>query len=692
MNANEKASAVIIPNAREEGKLPALKPTNGNADVTVTRDAIAYEIDKQGYFRPVLPNWPLLSHKNGGCTHTLLNPQRTRLSSYPISFGHSDWSKAGCRIEGDPLSAETNGVANPSFEDDMASPPNQWLSNGTHTGTALADGTAPSGSNVCEIVATGIGSFGSNHFKQYYNTMDIPIVIGETYLVTFYAKRISGGNGIRFGFQQTVIDDSYNFQITDDWVQYSFYHYMRPSTLFNAFSFQSLEAGGITFRIDAVSIQRVVGFQSPMLEPDFGTDVVSGWNFTSGWNTYGAGVTIDDADTFTSPAGGGGIRRLGLFEVGKHYKCTLEGNTTGSLGVRDNGVTTLYKQITTAAQAFEETFWFTAVDTGIYFSHGGAGTTNISKFEVQEILPTASTTLMKRAFKLVEDGSNGNHRIDAPAVTGRTPSTDYSVSLFALPNERTWLYHVDWSNVGAHVFIDVENEVYQSAGGNIKNIEFETTALGYKHIKITYTLDVGQTSVSTRWYLSSDGTTTSYQGVKGEGMTLFFFQPEVGSYTTTPIWNGSEGAQLTRVMDQAILDNLQATGILGAEDWTIILDLTNEWSESSKRMLQFYDETSEIFALYNEAAGMNLYFNEDAVYVGKNAGRDKTKMAIRCVGGNTISVFYDGALAETRVMTNLTSEIVKIQSANSITELLRLSLISPFNIGLPDADCIALTT
>ncbi len=137
---------------------------------------------------------------------------------------------------------------NSSFESDTSSPPSSWSNLGNTTGTAVVDGSAPSGNNVAEVVATGSGTIGYNAFKTAS-----PLVLGKTYKITYYAKSISGGTTISLGIQATV-DYQYNQAISTSWSQYSVTHTGTINPMTIGFSSAS---GAATFRVDNISVKEV---------------------------------------------------------------------------------------------------------------------------------------------------------------------------------------------------------------------------------------------------------------------------------------------------------------------------------------------------------------------------------------------------------------------------------------------------
>lgn len=71
------ASLIITPNAVKSGSLLAVVPSNGNGDLTWTRNSGAPRVNSEGLIENVLANVPRLDYSLGGCPSILLEPQRT---------------------------------------------------------------------------------------------------------------------------------------------------------------------------------------------------------------------------------------------------------------------------------------------------------------------------------------------------------------------------------------------------------------------------------------------------------------------------------------------------------------------------------------------------------------------------------------------------------------------------------------
>jgi hypothetical protein len=77
MSLLTKASLVMTPNAIKSNKVYSIIPSNGNGDLTFTRDTSATQINSLGNVENVLTTIPRLNYDTvGGCPSLLLEPQR----------------------------------------------------------------------------------------------------------------------------------------------------------------------------------------------------------------------------------------------------------------------------------------------------------------------------------------------------------------------------------------------------------------------------------------------------------------------------------------------------------------------------------------------------------------------------------------------------------------------------------------
>jgi hypothetical protein len=151
-------------------------------------------------------------------------------------------------------------------------------------------------------------------------------------------------------------------------------------------------------------------------------DVLSGWDFTSDWTTLGS-ATIDDADSFTTTAAAG-IRRNNIITAGKHYKCRIAGISTQTpFYVKSYGNIATYKTVSPATSAFDETFYFTAIDVGVYLRTNSAGGVNITTLELEEVEPLPG---FKSGTKYLECTSGGDVAMPSKTAHGQWEFDVYS--------------------------------------------------------------------------------------------------------------------------------------------------------------------------------------------------------------------------------------------------------------------------
>ncbi len=122
------------------------------------------------------------------------------------------------------------------------------------------------------------------------------------------------------------------------------------------------------------------------------TDLVTGWNFTSGWLVGGTStISIIDSNSFSTVLlygvdWGGIYKDASIFTIGKMYTIRVAGTSTATSGVqvRSTGTTIQVKYIdlSTTNGVFDKTFTITAVDTKLYLFNSSAGITDITTLTV----------------------------------------------------------------------------------------------------------------------------------------------------------------------------------------------------------------------------------------------------------------------------------------------------------------------
>jgi hypothetical protein len=179
MSIYQKASLVQIPSGYKaaDDKLYSVVPSNGDGDFTVTVDADATRVNKDGLIESVVADQARLNYDptNPQDPHLLLEPSRTNECLYSKTL--SSWSE----LSGGSLQTITDN-----------------------------DAVAPDGSlTASTITFTGTGTSLLRQFtNKAYTT--------NKHSSSFYAKKISGNGSVFFG----ITDTETEFTPTDKWVRY----------------------------------------------------------------------------------------------------------------------------------------------------------------------------------------------------------------------------------------------------------------------------------------------------------------------------------------------------------------------------------------------------------------------------------------------------------------------------------------
>ena len=79
MSLLDDVSIVVTPNGYKAGELYAVIPSDGAADMDVTRATDATRVNESGLIADVLSNVPRIDYTGGGCPHILAEPMRTNI-------------------------------------------------------------------------------------------------------------------------------------------------------------------------------------------------------------------------------------------------------------------------------------------------------------------------------------------------------------------------------------------------------------------------------------------------------------------------------------------------------------------------------------------------------------------------------------------------------------------------------------
>ena len=123
---------------------------------------------------------------------------------------------------------ENNLVHNGDFEQDTADPPENFTDTGNQNGSAVAEGTAPSGSNVYMVTSTGTGGgYSTNYWRYYGDSADKfqRLELGKRYKFSMVARQNSGDDKLNIWVQKGAsegADLTTEFTIDATFTRYSF--------------------------------------------------------------------------------------------------------------------------------------------------------------------------------------------------------------------------------------------------------------------------------------------------------------------------------------------------------------------------------------------------------------------------------------------------------------------------------------
>ena len=170
MSLLDDVSIVVTPNGYKAGELYAVIPSDGAADMDVTRATDATRVDENGLVEKLGANVPRIDYTGGGCPHILAEPQRTNLVTYSEDFS-------------------------------------QWIDNSVSL--EYNQGTSPDGDNNATRLYTSVDG---NLYLPLANTSVVNTI-------SFYVK---SNNQSKDNFQLRLGGATINHTATSDWVRYTF--------------------------------------------------------------------------------------------------------------------------------------------------------------------------------------------------------------------------------------------------------------------------------------------------------------------------------------------------------------------------------------------------------------------------------------------------------------------------------------
>ena len=311
MSLLDDVSIVVTPNGYKAGELYAVIPSNGDADMDVTRATDATRVDENGLIEDVLSNVPRIDYTGGGCPHILAEPQRTNEITYSEDFSDSSWTKTGSVL------VSPNSVISP-------------------------DGTI-NGSTI-----TGLTGSGSNDLR--FGTSINPA--STTYTSSVYLK---GSGTIRMQMSNNVDNaGSETITLSSSWVRYDLTHTFNSTTGSLALTLD--DSGGTATTYDIWGAQLEEGSYATSYIPTSGSTVTRNQDI---FTRDGIGSLINSAEgvlfvEMAALSDDGVAKYLTMNDGSSNNDVRIYFNTTS------NGISALLKSTTGATQAFLS---YTVTDT-----------------------------------------------------------------------------------------------------------------------------------------------------------------------------------------------------------------------------------------------------------------------------------------------------------------------------------------
>lgn len=210
-------------------------------------------------------------------------------------------------------------------------------------------------------------------------------------------------------------------------------------------------------------------------------------------------------------------------------------------------------------------------------NNGGAG--------YDGVFTDANGVNLKNAYKLVENTSNGEHKL-SNSILGLTIGQRYTLCIFTKIAERKKIRIRNNSVTNFDVIIDLGTLTYTPTSIN-GTITIEPYNDYYKINISNYLNDVAAFN-SIIIGLANDAGLTSYQGDGVSGLLICGFFLEAGTVASSPI-GGAEGSAQTRNAD--VVAKTGVSALIGQTEGTLYVEI-NKINNKLEGVIIIYDPTS----------------------------------------------------------------------------------------------------
>ena len=295
------------------------------------------------------------------------------------------------------------------------------------------------------------------------------------------------------------------------------------------------------------------------------------------------------------------------------------------------------------------------------------------------------------AFKLVEDTSTGEHKINPTIVT----SNIYTISVFAKYNGRI-LQLASTSTGGHYANFDLLNGVIGNFGVTTENVTITEISNGWYRCSMTTTSNMNTAIVNTVQSVTSVYQ-ESYTGDGTSGVYIWGAQLEAGSYATSYIPNFGTALGATRSAETCnnagdVNTFNDSEGVLFAEISALADDGTfrnislNNGTTAQTVRIYYRNTTNQITTLIGSASGGSATINLANAYTFN-------KIAVAYQNDNA-KVFVNGVLEATIAGITMPTGLNQLDFdvAGALPFYGNCKDLQVFTTALTDAELIALTT
>lgn len=310
---------------------------------------------------------------------------------------------------------------------------------------------------------------------------------------------------------------------------------------------------------------------------------------------------------------------------------------------------------------------------------------NVSIREVQGFLDPLCT---RRALKLNERTPNNYHKhnFNNLAVDNNTV---YTFSRYFKSGERGIIYFNE-SNFNQNSFFNLITGNCGSKGTNHLTTRMELIN-GY--FRCSVTLRTNATSIRYAWGISIGNEITNYIGEENSGVYMFGDQVEANINNSSFIYDGTEGAQKSRLQDVITLGELRSKNITGIITWSIYVDLYSITPPAeNKTILKFRKDLEDQVTFEAQSTGKLVL--KDAVNAAYPYAEDgilgQGKMCAT-YDGTSLRLFVNGVKVGPDYIPDQTfNEIDNMEWSGGTIYLTNALAILP--ICLSETEAISLTT